>query len=297
MNQAKSKKKSLNEKITFSLLDFGLRSIDYAITADRLGFKRIWLTEHHVSDSIAAWYNPMMLLPILAGMTEKIIVGIAGTQLAIHNQYHTAVNYKLLANLFPNRIDLGIAAGSPEDNIKDYLPTEKYSFKEKRQQLVHLLRHENELAENKRLLIPPYKGFIPNIWFLSSNYDTLEDVVRYKVCFSRSLFHGWNLDQHKEELEAFRLAYYKQHEIYPNITLAVAGCVHHSDSKAKQIAEQANYKGISRINIIGCAQRFKDTILKYQEEFGFNEFTFLNVARKPEDRNIALSLIQKSFNF
>lgn len=309
MNEYKNKDGNTRHNITFSLLDFGLRYksmntmkitddvINYAVAADRLGFKRIWLAEHHVSDSMAAWFNPMILLPILAGMTKKITVGVAGTQLNIHNSYHTAINYKLLANLFPNRIDLGIAGGSVEECIKDYLPNEKYSFNEKRKQLIQLLRDEDHLAETKQLIIPPFKGYIPNIWLLSSNYEILSEVLEQRASFSRSLFHGWNLAFDKERLDIFRQAYLAKYNIYPDITLAFSGCIHHSDNKAKKVAEESNYQGISRINIVGSAERFKDEILRYRDEYGFNEFTFLNVARMPKDRIIALNLIQKSFNF
>ena len=107
-------KKDRQNNIQFSLLDFGLRDsslnslkiiedvLEYAKVADELGFKRIWLAEHHIPDSLAAWYNPYPIITLIAGMTKKIITGIAGSQVNLHNPYHIAINYKLLANLFPN---------------------------------------------------------------------------------------------------------------------------------------------------------------------------------------------------
>ncbi|WP_207512790.1 LLM class flavin-dependent oxidoreductase [Longitalea luteola] len=297
-----------NTKIEFSLLDFGLRDpsmnslriiedvLDYAQTAEQMGFKRIWLAEHHISDATAAWYNPLPVLPLIAGMTKKIKTGIAGTQLNIHNPYHIALNYKLLANLFPDRIDLGIASGTPPENVSSFFTTEQRSFHDKRAQLVHLLANEDKLVNEEELIIPPFKGSIPSVWFLGSSYSNLDDVIKHKANFSRSLFHGSDLNFNREQLEVFKTNYFIQHKQHAELTLAFAGCCHHTDTKANQIAASANYLGIRTINIIGSIQKFKDMIYMYQEHYGYNEFTFLNIARNPKDRKTALSLIHKAFN-
>lgn len=295
-------------KIEFSLLDFGLRDpsmnslriiedvLDYAQTAEQMGFKRIWLSEHHISDSTAAWYNPLPILPLIAGMTKKIKVGIAGTQISIHNPYHIAVNYKLLTNLFPDRIDLGLAGGTPPENVKCFFQTEHLSIQEKKVQLVNLLNDEDKLVNDQELIIPPFKGSLPPVWFLGSGYNGLDEVIKYKVNFSRSLFHGDDVNFYREQLEEFKKGYFLQHQKQPELTLAFSGCCHHTDKKAKQIADSANYKGIRRINISGSIEKFKEMIYMYQEQYGYNEFTFLNIARNSKDRKIALSLIQKAFN-
>jgi alkanesulfonate monooxygenase SsuD/methylene tetrahydromethanopterin reductase-like flavin-dependent oxidoreductase (luciferase family) len=296
-----------HKKIEFSLLDFGLRDpsmnslriiedvIEYAQAADRLGYKRVWLAEHHIPDTTAAWYNPFPLLPIIAGMTKRIRIGIAGTQLTLHNPYHIAVDYKLLENLFPERIDLGLATGFPSDKIRALVGNETLSIGEKKSLVIKLLKEEDRLALEEEFILPPYKGSIPSIWLLLSSYSKLGEVIDAGVNFSRSLFHGTDLNCYKDQLEQFKEQFYAKHQKHPEITLAVAGCCHYTDKKAQQISENANYKGIQP-NICGSIERFKDTILGYQQQYGYDEFTFLNMARLPKDRQIAIHLIQEAFD-
>lgn len=116
-------------QITLGLLEFGYHQkntnslsviqdvIDYVVKADELGFSRVWLTEHHNFYRTSPWSNPEMLLPVLLGSTERIRIGMAGILINYHSPYRVALNFKLLANLYPRRVDLGLANGTPPENI------------------------------------------------------------------------------------------------------------------------------------------------------------------------------------
>ncbi|MGB3342806.1 MAG: LLM class flavin-dependent oxidoreductase [Aequorivita sp.] len=82
--------------------------IDYAIAAEKKGFSRFWLTEHHYSFPPHPYTNPDILISIIAGMTEKIKIGSAGVLINLHSPLSIVTNYKLLNNLFYDRIDLGL---------------------------------------------------------------------------------------------------------------------------------------------------------------------------------------------
>jgi hypothetical protein len=269
--------------------------LTYAQLADKMGFNRIWLTEHHISDPLAAWYNPQQIITLIAGMTKNIITGIAGCQLAIHNPYHIALDYKLLANLFPGRIDLGVASGGPDADILELIGLQNYSLENKKRKLYFLLKDEKILIE-RGLVIPPYKGAIPNIWKLAYNYQTIGEALDNQLNFSRSLFHGNDILPYKDQLVAFKESFFIKYKEYPQTTLAISGCCHLTDAKAKALAETSGYKGISKINVVGSIERFKDIIYSYQEQYGFSEFTFLDLARSPSDRRRSLELIQKAFD-
>ena len=103
------------------------RTISDVQLADELGFSRYWLGEHN--EYPFAWRNPDILIGILASITEKIRIGSAGVLLPLHPVLRVAENYRLLASLFPNRIDLGIASGTTApEMILELLHEEDYSI-------------------------------------------------------------------------------------------------------------------------------------------------------------------------
>lgn len=86
---------------------------EVAQLADGLGFARYWLAEHHTS--FVAHASPELLIPLVAGMTDRIRVGTAGVLLPYRSPLKVASDFRLLAILFPGRIDLGMGRGRAPD--------------------------------------------------------------------------------------------------------------------------------------------------------------------------------------
>src|SRR5690625_3513936 len=87
--------------------------------AEKLGFERYWIAEHHDMAGLAN-PNPSVMLSYIGAQTEKIRIGAGAVLLPHYQPYHIAETYNLLATLFPNRIDLGIGrapGGSAEASI------------------------------------------------------------------------------------------------------------------------------------------------------------------------------------
>jgi luciferase family oxidoreductase group 1 len=80
-----------------------------AMEADRLGYHRYWVAEHHVEDSAEAC--PEVLIPLIAGCTERIKVGSGGVLLRYYSPLKVAETFLTLEALFPGRIELGVAKG------------------------------------------------------------------------------------------------------------------------------------------------------------------------------------------
>ncbi|MGO1318189.1 MAG: MsnO8 family LLM class oxidoreductase, partial [Cellulomonadaceae bacterium] len=78
-----------------------------AQSADRLGFTRYWVAEHHNMPAVAAT-NPPVLIGFLAAATERIRVGSGGVMLPNHTPLVVAEQFAMLEAAFPGRIDLGI---------------------------------------------------------------------------------------------------------------------------------------------------------------------------------------------
>ena len=89
-------------------------TVAVAQTADRLGFRRIWVAEHHNMPAVAST-NPPVLIAHLAAVTERIIVGSGGVMLPNHAPLVVAEQFALLEALHPGRIDLGIGRAPGTD--------------------------------------------------------------------------------------------------------------------------------------------------------------------------------------
>ena len=94
-------------------------SLSLARTADRAGYRRYWVAEHHNMPSVAAT-NPPVLIGLLAGATERIRVGSGGVMLPNHAPLVVAEQFALLEAAFPGRIDLGIGRAPGTDPVTRY---------------------------------------------------------------------------------------------------------------------------------------------------------------------------------
>ncbi len=91
-------------------------SLDLAQLADRLGYTRYWLAEHHNLASIAS-AAPDIMIGEIASRTRRLRVGSGGIMLPNHAPLMVAERFKVLEALHPGRIDLGIGRAPGTDHI------------------------------------------------------------------------------------------------------------------------------------------------------------------------------------
>ena len=89
-------------------------STQLAQTADRLGYTRYWLAEHHNMPAVAAT-SPPVLIAHLAAATTQIRVGSGGVMLPNHAPLAVAEQFALLEAAHPGRIHLGIGRAPGSD--------------------------------------------------------------------------------------------------------------------------------------------------------------------------------------
>ena len=89
-------------------------SIDLARLADRLGFHRYWVAEHHSSPALACRAPEVLLGPIGAA-TRRIRLGSGGIMLPHYSPLKVAETFGMLAALYPGRVDLGIGRAAGTD--------------------------------------------------------------------------------------------------------------------------------------------------------------------------------------
>ncbi len=94
-------------------------SIDLARAADRLGYHRYWLAEHHASPGLAG-AAPEVLIGPVAAATQRIRVGSGGIMLPHYSPLKVAESFSILAGLYPGRIDLGLGRAPGSDQATAY---------------------------------------------------------------------------------------------------------------------------------------------------------------------------------
>ena len=138
--------------------------------AESLGFKRYWVAEHHNMTGIASSATAV-LVGHLAGGTKTIRVGSGGIMLPNHAPLVVAEAFGTLAELYPNRIDLGLGRAPGTDQAtmralrRDRAESES-DFPRDVAELQHLL---SAPQADQRLIAMPGAGTNVPIWLLGSS--------------------------------------------------------------------------------------------------------------------------------
>jgi len=89
-------------------------TIELAKRADRLGYHRYWVAEHHSSDGLAGSV-PEIMITRLANETRHLRVGSGGVMLPHYAPLKVAETFRMLETMYPGRIDLGIGRAPGSD--------------------------------------------------------------------------------------------------------------------------------------------------------------------------------------
>jgi luciferase family oxidoreductase group 1 len=150
-------------------------TLDLARLADRLGYKRYWLAEHHNLPSIAS-SAPEIMIGHVANVTERIRVGAGGIMLPNHAPLKVAETFRVLEALHPERVDLGIGRAPGTDPVtatalrrsRDGLGAEDFP-----QQFGELLAFAGDgFPEDhpfRSVVAMPSEVRLPPIWLLGSS--------------------------------------------------------------------------------------------------------------------------------
>ena len=154
-------------------------SLSLARTADREGFERYWVAEHHNMPAVAAT-NPPVLIAMIAAATERIRVGSGGVMLPNHAPLVVAEQFALLEAAHPGRIDLGIGRAPGTDPVTRYVLRSGATdddivnrFGDYVQNVAALMAKEGAglqlRGETFELRATPHAVSVPTLWLLGSS--------------------------------------------------------------------------------------------------------------------------------
>jgi luciferase family oxidoreductase group 1 len=220
-------------------------SLDLAQLAERLGYKRYWVAEHHNLANIAS-SAPEIMIGQIAAATAGMRVGSGGVMLPNHAPLMVAERFKVLEALFPGRIDLGLGRAPGTDPVTSYALRARQDaradddFLERFQEL--LLLERGGFPEGhpfRRVHAVPTDVALPPIWLLGSS--------GYSAELAAAVGMGFAFAHHFAEYDAVSaMLAYRQHfkpsaaMAEPYAILATAVIAADSDAEAERIAASAD---------------------------------------------------------
>lgn len=144
-------------------------SLDLARHAERWGFKRFWLAEHHSMPGIASAATAVVMAHVAAG-TTTIRIGAGGVMLPNHSPLVIAEQFGTLESLHPGRIDLGLGRAPGTDQLaaralRRNLATDPEAFPH---DVIELMEYFQPTSANPVRAIPGMGLKIP-LWILGSS--------------------------------------------------------------------------------------------------------------------------------
>ena len=144
-------------------------TLDLAQHADRWGYLRYWMAEHHNMSGIASAATSVVI-GYVAGGTKTIRVGSGGVMLPNHSPLVIAEQFGTLESLYPGRIDCGLGRAPGTDQIamramrRDAMAAEQFP-----DDVAELRAFFEPVQPGQRIRAVPGAGLKVPLWILGSS--------------------------------------------------------------------------------------------------------------------------------
>jgi luciferase family oxidoreductase group 1 len=286
-------------------------TLELARPAERLGYGRYWLAEHHGTLGLACNSPEVMIGPVAAA-TSRIRVGSGGIMLPHYSPLKVAESFSMLNALFPGRIDLGIGR-APGTSAKVAFALQR----DRRQPSPDDFREQmDELLSYKQ---------IPEVSLLGSSVQS--------AVWAAELALPYVFADFINPAGAAMAAYYREHFrpsgalAEPRVSVAVWALAAETDEEALRVSASARmmllslFRGrliavpsvekalalLSRENvpiesvpagrriISGAPARVRDSLEAVAAEYGADEVFVVNIVHDPAARLRCYELIAQAF--
>jgi luciferase family oxidoreductase group 1 len=297
-------------------------TLDLARLADRLGYHRYWLAEHH--GLALAGPAPEVLAGPVGAATERIRVGSGGVMLPHYSPFKVAESFSLLAGLYPGRIDLALGRASGTDPLTTYAlqrDRREVSPDDFPQQLAELLAHfdgsmppDHPFARFGEAL--PGNPERPEIWLLGSSPQSAEWAAQLNLPYAFADF----INPGGAEIARS----YREQAQDPRVAIGVWAIAADTDEEAERLASSIAmsfamlrqgrpipvpppetamrylahhgdpHKG--RRRFLGSAETVRAGIEQVAEEYGADEVIVVTITYDHEARRRSYELIADAFD-
>lgn len=304
-----------------------------AQAADRLGYSRFWVSEHHSMRALA-FSSPEVLIAHLAANTERIRVGSGGIMLPHYSAYKVAENFRLLEALHPGRIDLGLGrapGGMPlatralqQDK---YVDVNKYP-----QQVLDIIGYFHDAMPAghpfEKLIASPVIPTAPEVWLLGSSGESARIAAMLGTSYAFAEFFG---TPGGEEATNYYNSHFEPNQVLednPRSMIATLAVCAETEEEADRLARSSDllflgirtglempylpsvktateypYTDVDRMHIqqirqrrlVGTPAQVKERLLQMQKEFNVGEILINSPIHDTEARIRSYELIAKEF--
>ena len=218
-------------------------SIDLARHAERLGYTRYWIAEHHNIPSVAS-STPEIMIGQIARVTSTMRVGSGGIMLPNHTPLKVVEAFRVLEALFPDRIDLGIGRAAGTD------PKTAMALRRLTDPLAHV-SFDRELddvlsfagkgfpAEHpfNGVLAMPSDVALPPIWLLGSSGHSARIAARHGLGYAFALHINPSLELATSAFADYRSYFVPSERMTsPRTILALSAVCAETDERAGELA-------------------------------------------------------------
>ncbi|REG86524.1 LLM class flavin-dependent oxidoreductase [Marinomonas pollencensis] len=168
-----------------SVADSFRQSLRMAQRAEVEGFQRFWLAEHHGMSNVAS-SSPAVLLSHLGAATHTIRLGAGGVMLPNHSPLIVAEQFGTLAELYPDRIDLGLgrAPGTDMNTARALRRNMDAAVDQYPEDVQTLRRYLAQPVENQKVLAVPGCNTQVPIWMLGSSLYSAQLAASFGLPYS-----------------------------------------------------------------------------------------------------------------
>lgn len=303
-------------------------SVELARLADRLGYHRFWMAEHHATPALAS-ASPEIMLALLAQQTRRIRLGTGGVMLPHYSPFKIAESFSMLAGMFPDRIDLGLGRAPGSD------PLTAFALQQDRRQRApnHFPEQVGELLgyfDNDLPADHPFRHLArtlpggqshPETWILGSSPDSARLAGMMGLPYCIADFIAGEVPQLAEEYrrhfqpstrasepqlmvccwlvaadtqeKAERLAA-PSRMMFAHLSRGRLIAVPSPDVALDWLADNPVRMPAARRPIVGTAKTCRDVLRRKAEIYGTNEMMLVNILHDHRDRMESYRLIAKA---
>ncbi|OMC74522.1 luciferase [Paenibacillus odorifer] len=284
------------------------QAVKLAQTAERLGYTRYWVAEHHDMPGLACT-STEVLLSHIGAKTAHIRLGSGALLLPHYKPLKVVEAFHLLASLYPGRIDLGL--GRAPGGTAEVSLALSGNFLENVWKMPELLKGVTELLqgnysyEGRSITARPVPPVSPELWLLGTNKKSAAYAAEFGAGY---VFGQFMSDVAGEEvLQAYRETFTSSSlSPEPQAMVAVGVICAETEEEAERLASsgttlfqqegsaEAKSEPLERKLLVGTPESVKGKLERLSLLYGVNEFIIVTMIPDYEKRLHSFELLAQA---